>query len=61
MQRVIREGMENLFISLAEKLIDILKPEVFWDAMSDCFGSKSVVVKESALVLLHATLEKDGN
>ena len=56
-----KKPMREAALSLAEKLIDILKPEVFWDVMSDCFASKSVAVKESALVLLHATLENNGN
>ena len=54
-----KKQMRDPSISLAEKLIPILTPEKFWDIMFDSFASKSMVVKESALILLNHTLSNN--
>ena len=56
-----KKPMREAALSLAKQLIDVLTPEAFWDIMFDCFASKSVVLKESALILLSHTLSSDAS
>ena len=55
-----KKPMRDAALALAEKLISILTPDVFWEAMSDSLTSKSLFIRESALILINRTLAMDS-
>jgi hypothetical protein len=52
-----KKPIRDSFLTLSEKLICKMSPDVFWEPMQDSFVSKSVQLKEAALILIKFSLE----